>query len=37
MIVEFVREVLNIRDGVTKVSDINVDEVQDIIDHVTAN
>ncbi len=35
--VEFVRELLNIRDGVMKVLDINVDEVQDIIDCVTAN
>ncbi len=26
-----------IRDGVMKVSNMNVDEVQDIIDYVTAN
>ncbi len=36
MTVEFVKELLNIRDGVMKVSDMNVDEVQDIIDYVTA-
>ncbi len=33
MTVEFVRELLNIRDGVMKVSYMNVDEVQDIIDN----
>ncbi len=37
MTVEFVRELLNIRDGVMKISYMNVDEVQDIIDYVTAN
>ncbi len=37
MNVEFVRELLNIRDGVMKVSYMNVDEVQDIIDDETAN
>ncbi len=31
------RELLNIRDDVMKVSDMNVDDVQDIIDYVTAN
>ncbi len=30
-------ELLNIREGVMKVSDMNVEEVQDIIDYVTAN
>ncbi len=33
----FVMELFNIRDCVMKVADINVDEVQDIIDYVTAN
>ncbi len=37
MTIEFVRELLNIRDSVMKVSYMNVDEVQDIIDYVTAN
>ncbi len=37
IIVEFVRELLNIRDGIMKLSDMRVDEVQDIIDYVTAN
>ncbi len=37
MTVQFVRELLNIRDGVMKVLDMNVDEVQDIIDYVTAD
>ncbi len=35
--VEFVRELLNIRDGIMKVSYMNVDEVEVIIDYVTAN
>ncbi len=37
MTVEFVRELLNIRDGVMEILYMNVDEVQDIIDYVTAN
>ncbi len=37
MTVEFVREPLDIRDGVMKVSDMNVDEVRDIIAYVIAN
>ncbi len=37
MTLKFVGELLNIRDGVMKVSYMNVDEVQDIIDYVTAN
>ncbi len=36
MTVEFVRELLNISDGVMKVSYMNVDTVQDI-DYVIAN
>ncbi len=35
--VEFTKELLNIRDGVMKISDMNVDKVQYIIDYVTAN
>ncbi len=37
MTVEFVRRILNIPDGVMKVSYMNVDEVQDIIEYVTVN
>ncbi len=37
MTVEFVRKLFNIRYGVMKLSYMNVDEVQDIIDYVTAN
>ncbi len=37
MTVEFVRELLNIRDVAMQIVYMNVDEEQDIIDYVTAN
>ncbi len=37
MSVEFVRELVHIRDGAMKASYMNVDEWQNIIDYVTAN
>jgi hypothetical protein len=34
---EFVKELLSARDGVMNIDGVNMDEIKDIIDYVTAN